>query len=307
MKMRFFDLMLFYLLSASTLLAQNLTFKVLAIAGNITADGESIKAGGELKSAQLLNIEDDSSYIAFYYVGKKEVIELNKKGVYQGQEFAKQLTAAKGWESDYFYYTLGELAQETTLLKNLGRKAVAPVMALLPTNEQKMYGKKLFFRWHVLSQLPFKDKITGYQVMVYDTQDNLIYFKDTKQKQAQLDLSNVKFTQHPVLLIQVVPIDLKGKDLAKDFKMDTYRVAKLEQDRTTEIDKELELIFKDRKRDTAFSKLAEARYFEDKKLPLDVMQAFEQALTLSFNAEAYKRPYRLFLERNGLFSGILDK
>lgn len=305
--MTYFSLILLYFLSASSLFAQNLTFKVLAITGNITADGQPIKAGGELKSTQLLNIADDSSYIAFYYVGKKEVIELSKKGVYQGIEFAKQLTAAKGWESDYFYYTLGELAQETTLLKNLGRKAVAPVMALLPTNEQKMYGKRLFFRWYILSQLPFKDKIDGYQVMVYDTQDNLIYFKDTKHRQIQLDLSSAKFAQYPVLLIQVIPIDLKGKDLAKDFKIDTYRIAKLEQERTVEIDKELELMFKDRKRDTAFSKLAEARYFEDKKLPIDAMQAFEQALALSFNAEAYKRPYRLFLERNGLFSGILDK
>ncbi len=305
--MRSFNLILFYFLSTSILLGQNLTFKVLAITGNVTADGQPMKAGGELKSTQTFTIADDSSYIAFYYVGKKEIIELDKKGTYQGQDFAKQLTEAKGWESDYFYYTLGELAQETTLLKNLGRKAVAPVMALLPTNEQKMYGKRLFFRWHVLSQLPFKDKITAYRVMVYDMQDNLIYFKDTKQRQILLELSSPKFVQQPVLLIQVVPIDIKGADLAKDFKIDTYPIAKLEQARAEEIEKELELIFKDRKRDTAFSKLAEARYFEDKKLPLDAMQAFEQALTLSFNAEAYKRPYRFFLERNGLFSGVLDK
>jgi len=300
--------MLCYLLSILTLSAQNITFKVLAITGKITVDdGQEIKIGSEFKSTQTLTIADDSSYIALYYVGKKEVIELGKKGTFQGQDFAKEITAAKGWESDYFYYTLGELAQETTLIKNAGRKSVAPVMALLPMNEQKMYGTKLFFRWHTLSQLPFKDKIALYQVMVYDTQDNLLYFKDSKKQQILLDLASPKFAQQQVLLIQVLPTDAKGKDLAKDYKGDTYRIGKMEQEKVAEINKELEAMFKDRKRDTAFSKLAEARYFEDKRLPLDAMQAFEQALTLSFNAEAYKRPYRLFLERNGLFSGTIDK
>ncbi|TAH20959.1 MAG: hypothetical protein EAZ08_04420 [Cytophagales bacterium] len=293
-------------MSISTLFAQNITFKVLALSGNVTADGQAVKIGSEFKSTQTLLIADDSSYIAIYYVGKKEVIEIARKGTFLGQDLAKQITAAKGWESDYFYYTIGELAQETTVLKNMGRKSVAPVMALLPTNEQKMYGTKLFFRWHTLSQLPFKEKIVLYQVMVYDTQENLLYFKDAKRQQILLDLASPKFAQHQVLLIQVVPTDAKGADLAKDYKNDTYRIGKMEQEKTVEINKEIDAIFRDRKRDTAFSKLAEARYFEDKRLPLDAMQAFEQALSLSFNAEAYKKPYRLFLERNGLFAGTID-
>ncbi len=291
----------------SCLSAQNYTFKVLASNGNITADGQPLPTGSEFKSSQTLVVADDSSYISLYYVGKKEVIELSKKGTYLGADLTKQINAAKGWESDYFYYTLSELAQQTTVLKNVGRKAVAPVMALLPIEEQKMYGTKLFFRWHTLSQLPFKEKIHLYQVMVFDTEDNLLYFKDSKVQRVQLDLSNPKFTKHAVLLIQVVPTDIKGTDLAKNFKTDTYRIAKLEQAKITEIDNELSTIFKGRNRDTAFSKLAEARYFEDKKLPVDAMQAFEQALILSFNAEAYKKSYRFFLERNGLFSGALDR
>lgn len=298
---------MFFCVASSCLSAQNYTFKVLASNGNITADGQSVPTGSEFKSTQTLVIADDSSYISLYYVGKREVIELSRKGTYLGQELAKQISAAKGWESDYFYYTLGELAQETTLLKNLGRKAVAPIMALLPTDEQKMYGTKLFFRWYTLSQLPFKDKIHLYQVMVFDTQENLLYFKDTKIQRVQLDLSSAKFAKQAVLLIQIVPTDIKGADLAKNFKTDTYRIARLEEVKVATIDNELSTIFKGRNRNTAFSKLAEARYFEDKKLPIDAMQAFEQALTLSFNAEAYKKPYRFFLERNGLFSGVLDK
>lgn len=304
--MKSLGFILFCLMSISTLFAQNITFKVLALSGNVTADGQAVKIGSEFKSTQTLLIADDSSYIAIYYVGKKEVIEIARKGTFLGQDLAKQITAAKGWESDYFYYTIGELAQETTVLKNMGRKSVAPVMALLPTNEQKMYGTKLFFRWHTLSQLPFKEKIVLYQVMVYDTQENLLYFKDAKRQQILLDLASPKFAQHQVLLIQVVPTDAKGADLAKDYKNDTYRIGKMEQEKTVEINKEIDAIFRDRKRDTAFSKLAEARYFEDKRLPLDAMQAFEQALSLSFNAEAYKKPYRLFLERNGLFAGTID-
>jgi hypothetical protein len=217
----------------------------------------------------------------------------------------KQLNASKGWESDFFYYTLGELTQENTLIQK-GRQAIAPVMAMLPLNEQKMYGTKLFLRWITLSQLPFKDKIANYHVMIYDTQDNLLYYKDTKFQRTSLDFSGTKFTQHQILIIQVTPVDAKGLDLTKNYKADSYRISRVEPEKVKEITTELDNIFKDRNRDTAFSKLAEARYFEDKKLPIDAMQAFEQALVLSFNAEAYKKSYRFFLERNGMYSAILD-
>jgi hypothetical protein len=295
----------FMLLISNILFAQNYTFKVLAISGNVTADDKPLEIKGEFKANQTLKIGSDSSYIALYYAGKKEILELNRKGVYVGQDLVKQLNASKGWESDFFYYTLGELTQENTLIQK-GRQAIAPVMAMLPLNEQKMYGTKLFLRWITLSQLPFKDKIANYHVMIYDTQDNLLYYKDTKFQRTSLDFSGTKFTQHQILIIQVTPVDAKGLDLTKNYKADSYRISRVEPEKVKEITTELDNIFKDRNRDTAFSKLAEARYFEDKKLPIDAMQAFEQALVLSFNAEAYKKSYRFFLERNGMYSAILD-
>ena len=295
----------FLLLVSNFLYAQNYTFKVLAIKGNITADEKPLDVKGEFKAVQTLKINDDSSYIALYYAGKKEVLELTKKGVYAGQDLVKQLNEAKAWESDFFYYTLGELTQENTLIQK-GRQTVAPVMAMLPLNEQKMYGTKIFLRWITLSQLPFKDKIANYHVMVYDTQDNLLYYKDTKFYKTTLDFSGTKFSQQQILIIQIIAVDSKGLDLAKNYKAESYRISRVEPEKVKEITLDLETIFKGRNRDTAFSKLAEARYFEDKKLPIDAMQAFEQALTLSFNAEAYKKSYRFFLERNGMYSAILD-
>lgn len=298
-------LWLVLLLIYAPLSAQNYTFKVLAVKGNITADDKVLDVKDDFKATQTLKISEDSSYIALYYAGKKEVLELTKKGVYVGQDLVKQLNASKAWESDFFYYTLGELVQENTLIQK-GRQSVAPVMAMLPLTEQKMYGTKLFLRWIVLSQLPFKDKISNYHIMVSDTQDNLLYYKDTKIQRTTLDFAGTKFAQQQILVIQILAVDTKGLDLAKNYKADTYRIARLEPEKIKEITLELDNIFKDRNRDTAFSKLAEARYFEDKKLPVDAMQAFEQALVLSFNAEAYKKSYRFFLERNGMYSAILD-
>jgi hypothetical protein len=298
-------IILFLILFTYSLSAQNYTFKVLAIKGNISADEKPLEVKSEFKAAQTLKINDDSSYIALYYAGKKEILEITKKGVYAGQDLVKQLNESKGWESDFFYYTLGELTQENTLIQK-GRQTVAPIMAMLPLSEQKMYGTRIFLRWITLSQLPFKDKIANYHVMIYDTQDNLLYYKDTKFLSATLDFSGTKFTQQQILIIQIIAVDSKGVDLAKNFKADSYRISRLEPEKVKEISTELEGIFKGRNRDTAFSKLAEARYFEDKKLPIDAMQAFEQALVLSFNAEAYKKSYRFFLERNGMYSAILD-
>jgi hypothetical protein len=298
---------LFFLFFFQTSFAQNYTFKVLAIKGNITADNQALEKGSEVKSTQTITIVNDSSYIALYYVGKKEVIELTKKGVYSGQDLAKQISEAKGWESDFFYYTIGELAQEKTLIKDAGRKSVAPLMALLPTVPQRMYGKKLFFRWIVLDQLPLKDKIDNYQILIHSLQEKLLYLTSVKTRNVSLDLSSKKFTDEQILMIQIIPVDTKGKDLTTGFKNETYQIAQIEKEKAKEIDADLATIFKDRNRDTALSKLAEARYFEDKKLPLDAMQAFEQALLLSFNSEAYKRPYRFFLERYGYVSGTIDR
>jgi hypothetical protein len=298
-------ILLFYFTHA--LAQQNYIFKVLAIQGKITTDDQALTIGSEVKSTQNITLHHDSSYVALYYAGKKEVLELTKKGVYQGQDLAKQLNALKGWESDFFYYALKELSQEKTFIKNPDRRPTSPVIALLPTEEQKIYGNRLFFRWFVLDQLPTKKDIVEYNVFVNDAKENMIYYINTKKNYASLELSSQKFINHPVLYIHIAPVDGKGNDLTKGYKSEIYKVGRLDTEKAKLITEELDQIFKDRSRDTAFSKLAEARFFEDKRLPLDAMYAFEQAISLSFNSEAYKQTYRYFLERNGYPSGIIDK
>jgi hypothetical protein len=295
------------LLPISLLWSQNYTFKVLAIKGKITADGQVLQVGSEVKSNQTVSIEEDSCYIALYYAGKKDILELTKKGNYAGQDLVKQVNALKGWENDFFYYALGELSQEVTFIQNPNRRPTTPLIALLPTTEQKMYGRRLLFRWFVLDQLPTKESIVEFQIFVYDLKENILYLNSTKKNYMSLELGSQKFLSQPAILIQIIPSDGKGKDLAKGYKSEMYRIGRVEEEKVKMIDKELDELFKDRNKDTAFSKLAEARYFEDKKLPLDAMQAFEQAISLSFNAEAYKKTYRFFLERQGYPSGIIDK
>ncbi len=298
-------ILLFYF--THSLAQQNYIFKVLAIQGNITTDDQVLSIGSEVKASQNITLHHDSSYVALYYAGKKEVLELTKKGVYQGQDLVKQLNALKGWESDFFYYALKELSQEKTFIKNPERRPSSPVIALLPTEEQKIYGHRLFFRWFVLDQLPTKKDIVEYNVFINDAKENMLYYINTKKNYAFLELASQKFINQPVLFIHIVPVDGKGNDLTKGYKSETYKVSRLDAQKAQQISEELSEIFKGRNRDTAFSKLAEARFFEDKRLPLDAIQAFEQALSLSFYSEAYKQTYRYFLERNGYPSGIIDK
>ncbi len=290
--------------------AQQTTFKVVAIKGKVSTNRQPITQNTDLLSNQSIVLENDSSYVCFVVNDTKGIIELNKKGFYKMTDLQKQAQLA---ENNYAKFVLEELFSPPTkksMYQHINRtgsvkKCVfSPIVTILPSGKSDIYGDKITIKWFLRSGVSaeYTTSIEQYKVEIYSLNDVLLFEEKTQKTQLFIDLSNKQeLLQEKILVLKVMSLDNSGKNL-ESSTVDGDAIVRLPEAQRQEITQELNAIFKDQNSNTAFAKLIEARFFEDKELYIDAINAYEEMLKLSFGAEAYQKVYQNFLSRNGLIA-----
>lgn len=298
-------LTILFCLFSFLLLAQETTYQVLFSQGNVLSNGKTIAPKASLKASQGIEI-GENSYVCLISANKKEIIEVNKKGVFKIKDLPKD-----SYTSNYAKFVIDELVepidkklgvksrfQHINKTKSVYRCPLCAAKAMIPKNKQYIYGNQLFVKWYVDNNVFFKDQIVSYKVVITNLDGLIIFSQQTTDKQIKIDITQHQSLQkEDILIFKVIPLDKNNKELEDAGKVDGNGISKLAPEQYNEIIQELESM---NTKNSVFGKLIEARFFEDKELYLDAIVAYEEALNLSFGAKEVEKVYQFFLERNGL-------
>ena len=311
MKTSFFALC-FILFFALLAFAQEATFKVVAVKGKVSTNNQPIAQNAEIKATQSLTVDGDSSYICLVSNDKKGIIEVSKKGSYQMADLKKQAVML---ENNYAKFVANELLEMETAKYDSVRlqqtkktwQWINPhhsvMRAMLPPERVKIYSNKMIIKWYLKSSdFELNKSIDSCKVIIFNLNDISLFEERTSEMRMTIDLGKKKeLIEEKILILKIVPLNKLGKELESVASIDGDAIVKMEEAEKQQITQQLNTIFKDQNRETAFGKLVEARFFEDKKLYIDAINAYEEALKLSFEPQSYTRTYRYFLERNNLW------
>ncbi len=305
-------LLLISLILLSSLLTsfaqENNTFQVLAAKGNILLNGKSINLKTTLNTSQIIQLSDENSYLTLISKDKKEIIEISKKGSFKINELPK-ITLASNYEKLVVDALLEPETNDSVtknrfqyvnkMVQKVGEK-IYPIRTFLRSGKNKIFGDKASIIWHLDKNIPYKESVYSYQVRISNLDENIFFEEMTLKKQITFSLSSIKnLSAEQIFVVKIFPLDKYGKELGflSKTSVDGDAIEKLSEQERKAISQELSEITK--LKDTALAKLVEAHFFEDKELYIDALNAYQDALQLSFEAKEVQKIYQFFLERNG--------
>lgn len=175
--------------------------------------------------------------------------------------------------------------------------------AILPQERSKIYGDTLFLNWEIYNHISFANSITKYEVQIFNLNDELAFKTQTSAKSLLIPLSAAKLASVNILVVKIISLDSKGKQLENVAALDGDAIVKLEasekQNITNEITK-LQQSFTTETVSERFIKLA--ILFDTNELYADAMLAYYNAIVLAPANEKskFETKYQEFLLRNGL-------
>jgi len=135
-----------------------------------------------------------------------------------------------------------------------------------------------------------------YVVLVKNMFDEELSKIETSENVVQIDLSDPKFANETAVLVEV-----KSKNDSKS-KSEQHLIKKLAPARYEVVKKQIQDETADLRDETAFNKYLLASIYEEKKLFIDAITCYEQAIKLDPENPTYKDGYEEFLLRNKLKS-----
>lgn len=287
-------LILIFTFVASVAFGQDYTFKVLATKGN-----NEIKSNGNwipLKTGASLRTGDELKLSANGYIGlvhkKGKPLEVKTPGSYPVALLESQLDPGTGVLSKYADFILSNNSPESQKNRLSATGAVdrgeyyAIKMAL--PEHAGIYHNVATIGWG-------GDDLKGpFIVKVLNMFDEELALYETQQNNIQLDLNDPKFAKENAVLLEVT------SRTEANQKSKRHMIKKLAAADQVGIKKSLSEINGEVKEETALSNLILAGFFEQNKLIIDAIGAYEDAIRLAPDVLAYQESYTAFLDRNGL-------
>ncbi|MCW5909436.1 MAG: hypothetical protein KIT62_00090 [Cyclobacteriaceae bacterium] len=278
--------------------AQNYAFQVIVNKGaNEVKSGSNwqpIKTGATLNLSDEIKLSENASVGLVHAKGKP--LEVRKPGVHKVSELASQIGVETSVLNKYADFILSSntpeakknrLAATGAVTRDITAKVIRP---LLPGNQDAdIFGNQLVINWETESAGP-------YIVTVLDMFDETLYKAETSEKSLAVDLTDAKFNGQDALIIDIRS-KTTGAKLAEDTRPMVKRLspAKSEKIKTSyaEVSKELDA-------NSAFGNLFLAGFFEQNRLIVDAIAAYERAIALAPDDPTYKEYYEEFQFRNKL-------
>ena len=293
-KGRFLFLISFILLY-SMVQGQDYTFRVLATKGsNELKSGDSwqaVKTGASLKTGDELKITENSSVGLVHSSGKP--LEVKQPGTYKIDELAKKVSGGPSVLNKYTDFILSSNSAEAKKNRMSATGAVhrglEDIKVYLPENQNaEIFNNIAYVNWEGKGGAP-------YIVYFKNMFDEELVKVETSETSVRIDLSDPKFANETAILVEV-----KSKADGKS-KSEQHLIKKLSQGRQDAIRKSYTELNNELGTEASeLNKLIQAAFFEQNKLFIDAITAYEDVIKMAPDNASYKDAYEEFLLRNKL-------
>jgi hypothetical protein len=272
---------------------QDYTFRVLATKGSneVKTGGawQPVKTGASLKAQDEIKISENSSIGLVYVNGQP--LEEKKPGTYKVSELEERVKKGSSVLNKYTDFILSSNSAEAKKNRLSATGAVhrgLDMKVFLPGNQNaEIFSNMVYVNWDEKATSPF---IVSFKNMF----DEELMKVETPETSVRVDLNDPKFANETAILIEV-----KSKTDGK--KSDPYLVKKLSPSRFETIKKSYtELTNELGSTSPELNKLIQAAFFEQNKLLIDAIGAYEEVIKLAPDNTSYKEVYEEFLLRNKL-------
>ncbi|MEI9918723.1 MAG: hypothetical protein WDO14_07960 [Bacteroidota bacterium] len=284
-----------FIMSVSAVFGQgaDYAFKVLANKGtNEIKSGNAwvaVKTGASLKKDDELKLAENS-YVGLVSVGGKP-LELKASGSYKVADLLNQVaqgTSVLNKYTDFILSSNSAEAKKNRLSATGGmHRGVGQIKVFLPENNNSdVYGNIVIINW--------EQKHGPYTVTLKNMFDDQLAVIETPETSAQIDLNAKEYASESAILAEVVS---KGDG---KLKSEAYLMKRLNPQHAEKIKAEIATEFGPNIEETAINKYLLAAFYEQRKLYIDAVTAYEQAIKLAPDVPSYKEAYEEFLLRNKL-------
>jgi len=293
MKNRHFALVVGLLFSVSALFGQDYAFRVMASKGsNEVKSGDSwqaVKPGSSLKSGDELKLAENS-YVGLIHASGKPV-EVRTPGTHKVADLAAKIGPGQSVLNKYTDFILSSNAEgKKNKLSATGavhRGSNEDITLFLPENQfSDVYNNYAIINWE-------SPKAGGpYVVTLKNMFDDELAKYETPETSYRINLAAPELASEGAILVDVKSkADPKSKSESKLIKKMTPAQSEKVKLELTNLGTEVT------DTETALNKYILAGFYEEKKLYIDAISQFEQAIKLE---PSYKEYYEDFLLRNKL-------
>lgn len=273
--------------------AQDYTFRVLANKGaNEIKSGDGwqpVKTGASLKLGDELRVTENASIGLVHSSGKP--LEVKKANTYKVADLAAQMTGGSSVLNKYTDFILSSNSAEAKKNRLSATGAVhrgLGIKVFLPNNQfASVFNNVVYVNWDKAEKGP-------YTVTFLNMFDDVLLKVETPENSVHVDLGDPKFAGEAAILVEV---QSKATGTKSDERYLIKRLSAGEREKIkvpyTEITKELA-------EETALNKVVLASFYEQNKLLIDAITAYEEAIKLAPDDPTYKDYYEEFLLRNKL-------
>lgn len=285
------------LLIASPLFAQNTSvFKVFANKGQTEVkSGETqqpLKTGSSLKETDVI-ILGSNSYVALVHSASGSPKELKQAGTYAVKDLTTGMKTGASVMSKYTEFILSSNSADAkrNRLSATGavHRGLDDIKVFLPEQPHtKVYNTSATIRWESKA-----GQSGPFIVRMENMFGDLLLEQETTEQQIVLDLTNPKLAPEPDIMVKV-----RSKAEARSSSRE-YIIHKMKDN--VQVQKiKTELAEFDLSEETALNKFILAGFYEEHKLLIDALAAYEEAIRLAPDVDSYREAYEEFLLRNKL-------
>jgi tetratricopeptide (TPR) repeat protein len=275
---------------------QDYAFKVLANKGtNEVKSGnswEAIKTGASLNTSDEVRLSENAYLGLIHKTGKP--LEVKKAGPHKVADLAAQIqgegTSVLNKYTDFILSSNSAEAKKNRLsATGAVTRSFGDIKVYLPENQfSGVFNKKVIVNWSLeKGGAPF---VVTFKNMF----DDELMKIETPENSVEVSLTDPKLANESAILIEV-----KSKE-DSNLKSEQHLIKKLspaEQERVTKALAEIKSVVDE---ETALNKFIMAGFYEENKLYIDAITAYEEAIKMAPDVATYKEAYEGFLIRNRL-------
>jgi hypothetical protein len=293
MKKSRFLLLVGFFAATSLVNAQDYTFRVLANKGaNEIKSGDGwqpVKTGASLKMGDELRVTENASIGLVHSSGKP--LEVKKASTYKVADLAAQMAGTTSVLNKYTDFILSSNSAEAKKNRLSATGAVhrgLGIKVFLPNNQYaSVFSNIVYVNWDNTEKGP-------YTVTFLNMFDDVLLKVETPENKVSVDLNDPKFAGETAILVE---IQSKTTGTKSDER---YLIKKLSPGEREKVNTTYTEIMKELNEETALNKMFLASFYEQNKLLIDAITAYEQAIKLAPDNPTYQDYYEEFLLRNKL-------
>ncbi len=276
--------------------AQDYAFKVLANKGhNEVKSGDAwlpIKTGVSLQKEDEIKLASNAYLGLVHQTGKP--LELKEPKVYKVSDLINNIKGGSSVITKYTDFILSSNSAEAKKNRLSATGAVdrgekSDINVILPANQHSaIFNNSAIVSWDG-TEAP-----GPYKVTIKNMFDDVVASYETPETSFKVDLADPKVAKETAIIVEVT------SKTDKTAKSRTHLIKKLSSSDHDNVKKSLDQILNEISEPTALNKIILAGFYEENKLLIDAITAYEEAIKLAPDVPAYQEAFDEFLHRHDI-------